>query len=212
MHLGGEVSGGGVQPLTVLGLFIGAEVEWALGWVHPPEAAESEGDLYDACGVLHFTNGVECQVFPPTPTGGGVSVWGDEGLVHWQWGAPEVSIGWDERGVRRRMEVQYEETAHPEFGYLHGALRSMIRAVRAETIEDLAVSGYDLCQAVEIAIALRESARLGHTPVLLPLANRTLRLEPVPYRWEGGSVTRGRYPDADGESLQNSPYRSPEGA
>ncbi|MDP6353815.1 MAG: Gfo/Idh/MocA family oxidoreductase, partial [Planctomycetota bacterium] len=50
MSLGNELSGGGVQPISVLRLLAGAEVESAVGWVHPPEAAESELDTCEVQG------------------------------------------------------------------------------------------------------------------------------------------------------------------
>ena len=209
-HLGGEVSGGGVQDLCVARLFVGAEVEWVMGWVQPLEAASAEHDQFDAWGLLHFTNGVQAMVFPPVEAGRGVRVWGADGLIHWNWGPPEVYVGFDEDGARLQVPAEYEPYDYAEFGYLTGALRSMISAAKGETVDDLAVSGYDLCQAVEIAIALRESARLGHAKVRLPLEDRSLRLEPVPYRWLGGEATRGRYPDDQGRRLDNSPYRQGE--
>ena len=41
-------------------------------------------------------------------------------------------------------------------------------------------------QALEVAIACKHSVRLGSVPVKLPLEDRSLRLYPSPYRWEGG--------------------------
>ena len=38
-------------------------------------------------------------------------------------------------------------------------------------------------KVLEIAIALRESHRRGHTPVRLPLKDRTLRMIPSPTRY-----------------------------
>ena len=47
-------------------------------------------------------------------------------------------------------------------------------------------TGDDLRHALEMSIAVRESARRGHAPVTLPLEDRSLSLHPVDYRWLGG--------------------------
>jgi len=54
------------------------------------------------------------------------------------------------------------------------------------------VTGHDLRQALEAAIASKLSAQLGSVPVKLPLKDRSLSLLPRPYRWIGGDET-GRY-------------------
>ena len=51
------------------------------------------------------------------------------------------------------------------------------------------ITGHDLRQALEVAIACQLSARLGNVPVRLPLEDRSLTLYPSPYRWLGGDVT-----------------------
>ena len=52
-----------------------------------------------------------------------------------------------------------------------------------------AISGHDLRQALEVAIASKLSAQLGSVPVKLPLKDRSLTLYPSPYRWSGGDTT-----------------------
>ena len=51
------------------------------------------------------------------------------------------------------------------------------------------ISGHDLRQALEAAIAARLSARRGSAPVELPLEDRSLALYPRLYRWEGGDAS-----------------------
>ncbi|SVB53481.1 uncharacterized protein METZ01_LOCUS206335, partial [marine metagenome] len=48
---------------------------------------------------------------------------------------------------------------------------------------------HDLRQALEVAIAARDSALYGNVPIALPLADRSRALCPSPYRWEGGDAT-----------------------
>ena len=55
-----------------------------------------------------------------------------------------------------------------------------------ETGSELAISGHDLRQALEVAIAATLSARWGSVPVKLPLEDRSLTLYPRPNRWLGG--------------------------
>ncbi len=50
----------------------------------------------------------------------------------------------------------------------------------------LAVSGYDLRQGLEVAIAAKLSAKLGSVPVKLPLKDRSLVMYPEQTRWLGG--------------------------
>jgi len=51
---------------------------------------------------------------------------------------------------------------------------------------ELAVSGHDLRQSLEVAIAAKYSALWGSVPLALPLKDRSLTLYPRPYRWLGG--------------------------
>lgn len=51
---------------------------------------------------------------------------------------------------------------------------------------ELYISGHDLRQSLEAAIAAKYSALWGSTPLKLPLENRSLTLYPRPYRWLGG--------------------------
>jgi hypothetical protein len=57
------------------------------------------------------------------------------------------------------------------------------------TGSELYISGHDLRQALEIAIACKLSAQLGDRSVKLPLEDRSLMLYPRPYRWLGGDAT-----------------------
>ena len=57
-----------------------------------------------------------------------------------------------------------------------------------DTGQDVADSGRGYHQALEIAIALKQSAECEHRRVSLPLADRSLRIVPHPYRLLGGDV------------------------
>jgi predicted dehydrogenase len=66
-----------------------------------------------------------------------------------------------------------------------GMVRSAAAIVESlETGEDLKLTtGDDLRKALEICIAMRESARLGRVPVSLPLEDRSLVMYPQNSRW-----------------------------
>lgn len=184
----GEISGGGCQHVSALRLLTGAEVEEVVAWATPEELLDSGSD-YGLKVNAHFrmTTGVECAVFSePTPYQG-ADIWTADSMVRWNWGPPELYRGWKADGARKRLHHDYAPYEWSQFGYLTGSIRSFLAAV--ETGSELAVSGHDLRQALEVAIAARESARLGTVPIRLPLQDRSLSLYPRPYRWSGGDVS-----------------------
>ena len=70
---------------------------------------------------------------------------------------------------------------------------------------EMALSGHDLRQSLEIAIAAKYSALWGSVPVKLPLADRSLTLYPHTYRWLGGDQSGNpqTVEEARSRSLQN---------
>ena len=206
----GEISGGGCQHLSVLRLFTHSEVEEVIAWANPPEALDRKDDHgLNINERFHLTSGIDCQVFGrinPDNTSGqktrvpsGVDLWTDDALVRWEWRAPKIFRGTDDQGARREIDPDYppfpwkdvlEKTPGLREGddYLVSSIRSFLRVVETGCGE-LWISGHDLKQALEIAIACKLSAQLGNLPVRLPLKDRSLALYPRPYRWLGGDVT-----------------------
>ena len=185
---GGEISGGGCQHISVLRLFADAEVDEVMAWGTPEEALAGDTDEgLIIHGRFHLTSGIECSVFgTPTPYRG-VEVWSENGLVRWDWAPPEIFQGYDEEGARVPIDPDYPPYRWSEFGYLTGSIRSFLAAVEQEG--ELWISGHDLRQALEVAIAAKHSAQRGSVPVRLPLEDRSLSLLPRPYRWLGGDAT-----------------------
>lgn len=185
---GGEISGGGCQHISVLRLFTDAEVDEVMAWGAPEEALAGDTDEgLSIHGRFHLTSGMECAVFGTATPYRGVDVWSEDALVRWDWAPPELFFGCDANGVRIRIEPKYEPYPWSEFGYLTGSIRSFLAAV--ETKSDLWISGHDLRQALEVAIAAKLSAQLGNVPVQLPLKERSLSLYPRAYRWLGGDAS-----------------------
>ena len=185
---GGEISGGGCQHISILRLFTDVEVREVIAWGSPPEALDAETDEgLIINGRFQLTNGLECSVFgTPTP-GRGVDVWTDACLVRWDWGPPEIFKDYDQHDNRIRLDPNYSPYPWSEFSYLTGSIRSFLAAVEGDGHPW--ITGADLRQALEVAIAAKLSATRNSVPVKLPLADRSLALYPRPYRWLGGDVT-----------------------
>lgn len=199
---------------SVLRHFTGAEVDRVISWCGPPGGLTEEatdGELQFRA-LFHLTSGLECPVFGEpgeAPEGGlpGVDVWTEDTLVRWNrhGGPPFIYQGKDSRGARRRIDPRYPPQPYREYlarnhdflnrlgyrgherDYLVGPIWSLIEAV--ETGKDPWISGHDLRQALEIAIACKRSSQLGNVPVSLPLEDRSLAFLPKPYRWLGGDVS-----------------------
>ena len=180
-----EISGGGCQQISVLRLLADAEIEEVVAWGTPQEVLDGptdEGLSID--GIFRLNNGIECPVFSGETPYRGVDVWSNDSLIRWNWGPPDIYSGFDAERRRVKVDHKYAPYRWSEFGYLTSAIRSFISAV--ETGSKLAVSGHDLRQALEVAIAAKYSAKWGNIPVKLPLEDRSLALYPRSYRWLGG--------------------------
>ncbi|MCY3552433.1 MAG: Gfo/Idh/MocA family oxidoreductase [Candidatus Poribacteria bacterium] len=185
---GGEISGGGCQHISVLRLFTNAEVEEVIAWGTPPEALNGETDEgLIINGRVYLSNGLECSVFGTPTSCRGVDVWTDECLVRWDWNPPEIFKDYDPHGNRIRLDPNYNPYPWSEFGYLTGSIRSFLSAVDGNG--DPWITGADLRQALEVAIAAKLSANRNSAPIKLPLEDRSLALYPRPYRWLGGDAT-----------------------
>ena len=197
-RFGGEISGGGCQHCSVLRLLTGSEVSEVMAWGNPPEALRSDTDEgLEINGLFKMRSGLEVLVFGKETSGRGVDVWTDDTLVRWDWGPPQLFRGNDAGGARREIDPNYpafpwqsvldHPVLRPTDNYLVASIRSFVDAVASGS--PLFVSGHDLRQALEIAIASKLSAQLGNQPVKLPLEDRSLLLYPRPYRWLGGDET-----------------------
>ncbi|MBM3458591.1 MAG: Gfo/Idh/MocA family oxidoreductase, partial [Armatimonadetes bacterium] len=202
LRLGRELSGGGVQGISILRLFLGCDAVTVQAWASAQQEAREETDLCTLHGWIEFENGIRCLVAPDGGEQRGLEVWGSRGAIRWDWGPPTWWSVPDAAGFRRPWPVEYSPYPYPELGYLGSALRSVIGVLRGEAALPLAISGEDLCIALEIALALKVSARRGGVPVRLPLQDRAQPLIPVPYRWLGGDTTGYRYPDGAGTALE----------
>ena len=187
-RFGGEISGGGCQHIAVLRLFTDAEVEEVVAWGTPEEAlnGETDEDLI-IHGHFQMTSGLSCQVFGTETPRRGVDVWTEDSLISWDWAPPTIYRGLDKSGNRLQIDPEYAPYEWDEFSYLTGSIRSFLAAVSGEG--EPWITGHDLRQSLEVAIACKQSALLSSAPVKLPLEDRSVSLFPRPYRWLGGDAS-----------------------
>ncbi len=182
---GGEISGGGCQHIAVLRLLAQAEISEVIAWGTPQEALEKDDDEgLIINGLFRLSNGLDCPVFGQLTPSRGVAVWSDDALVHWDWGPPTIYQGFDSSGTRIKVDRPYTPLQYPRFSYLGTSILSFIDVV--ENGGELSISGHDLRQSLEAAVAAKHSALRGSAPLKLPLEDRSLTLYPRPYRWLGG--------------------------
>ena len=187
-----EVSGGGCPPLTHLRAATGREVEWVEGWTLPPadgyRAPEADEITLDcpAYGRIGLSGGLVCEVPEPLTDKGvacRVSVTGENGQVYLQGPRPVFIVGTGARATPVFPDFLNEE---PGEG-MQLRVQSLLDAVESGASESVC-SGHDYRQALEIAIAFKLSAADGNRRIGLPLADRSHRIYPHPYRQHGGDA------------------------
>ena len=185
---GGEIVGGGCQHIAILRLLTRAEVTEIIAWGTPEEVLNSdrdEGLIINA--QFQLSNGLTCPVFGQETPYRGVQVWTDDALIRWDWAPPDIYQGFDENGARIKVERPFTPEEYPRFSYLGTTVQSFVDVVTNGG--ELAVSGHDLRQSLEVAIAAKYSALWGSVPLKLPLEDRSLTLYPKDYRWLGGDFS-----------------------
>ncbi len=183
---GGEISGGGCQHIAVLRLLAQAEITEVIAWGKPREALEADEDTgLIISGRFTMSTGIEVPVFGEDTPCRGVDVWTEDSLLRWDWDdVMDIYQGFDGKGVRVKSDRAFTPFAWLQYGYLASSILSFISAVEHGT--EMAISGHDLRQSLEAAIAAKYSALWGSIPLSLPLEDRSLTLYPRPYRWLGG--------------------------
>ena len=204
---GTQMSGGGCQNFSLIRLFADdAEVAWVTGWV-----AEDPMSDYDqgVAGYIRFTNGIEAFIHRRNNAKHGFEVLCERGVFFSDGALLQMYKTRD--GVEQplfsnleKMEGIFSETSvlHEGFGKMdkqgwefggprqHATIQSIVESLQLE-IEPRS-NGDNGRKVLEIAIALRESHRRGHEAVRLPLADRRLRIIPVPSRWLNKKEVYGR--------------------
>ena len=203
-NMGERISGGSVQSISAIRLFMNGDVQEVICWGNPAETINTNDDLMGSSGIFKMDNGITVPFYegniidatnPQTDlnTGEithrkmGLDVWTDDSLIRWFWDDVKFFKGFDEAGKRKVLDIEFTDWKWKEYGYLTSTIRSLINAV--ETGSELAISGHDLRQALEVAIAMKLSAQLGNVPVKLPLPDRSHTMIPADGRWLGKDLT-----------------------
>lgn len=187
-----EVAGGGCVSLSLLSLFTGMTPTWVEGfalppwddYVWPPETPDCQIDS-GVHGRVGLSGGVVCRI--PDPA------------VHKLMPYCPLSVTF-ERG--QLWVLNYRDpviisgqglTAMPLLIHGHreacGILvePAVARLVHAlETGEPVVCDGDDMRRAMEVAIALKQSAHDGNRRIDLPLTDRSARILPHAHRLHGG--------------------------
>lgn len=173
------LSHNGSHLIDTIRYFAGGNVEWVFGEMESDEAAAGENDLMGN-GYLAFDNGVRAYL-RGMPTGGAASwefdVIGSEGRIALRNNGQRAEYTMLTEGGRRGrpLPVQADFPLPP-----------VIEGIGIVVVKDL-IAGIEqgtkpLCseldghEALEVAVALRESHRRGGQRVDLPLADRSLRI------------------------------------
>ena len=172
------LSHNGSHAIDAMRYLVGGDVQWVFGEMESDEKAASEEDLMGN-GYLAFDNGVR-GFLRALPTG--IATWefdiiGAEGRVRSLANGLEIqSYRWVEGGPRNQglpARIPFPlPTSIPGMGL--AVVADLVRGI--ETGAPPRCSAEDGRKALEIAIALRESHRLGGRRVDLPLADRSLRI------------------------------------
>lgn len=188
-----EVSGAGCVQLTQMRAVTGCEVEWVEGYTLPPvegyRAPEADELTMDcpAYGRMGLSNGVVCEVPEPRTEGHTlcrVSVTGSAGKVYLQSPHNVYIIGQGAAASPVRPDFTEGEGRRWSMGPM---IQRLLDAVDSGALE-VPCSGHDYRQALEIAIAFKLSAANGNARIELPLADRSHKILPHPYRRLGGDV------------------------
>lgn len=192
----GEIWGANCQDLSVARMFANdADVDWVVGWVKGDPLDETDQAMG---GHIRFENDVECFIHMKAESRRGIEIITSKGMVFSDFDMFRV---W-------KLDNRFTET--PKLGNLvevpdaipvvalndmpyddHGwrypgnRMKASIQAI-VDCLEKGVppkCSGENMAKVLEIIVALRESHRSGHAPVRLPLEDRSLRVEPLPYRW-----------------------------
>lgn len=183
-----EVSGGGCVQLTMVRLLTGMEVSWVEGWTLPPESGwmpttEINNQEIDcpAYGQLGLSHDIVCQVSEPSKNDScRVSIKGEDGQVQITSSGPVITQGNDASVVTPK----FMDTPQPNV--FISAIERLMLAIDTES--EAMCSGHDYRQALEIAVALKQSAQANHQRIFLPVEDRSLGIIPHPYRLKGGDV------------------------
>jgi len=162
---------------------------------------------------VRFVNGIECFLHRRPSAKNGYEVLLEGGVIRSDMGYVSVwkKAGETDRHARTKLEKvegavsdthlyegsgTYDDEGWRVFPRQNATIQSMVDSLEQD-IEPRS-NGDNGRKVLEIAIALRESHRLGNVPVRLPLADRSLRMIPAASRFfsKKGQMGAERYAEA----------------
>lgn len=196
----------GCQWQPVVNLFAGdAEVEYVVGEVEGDAFSDEQALMKGVGGLIKFANGMDCYAHYRSGAKSGGEVVCERGVFSYDGHSfrlcptaeGELSGGAlieekPEVFASRDRSETYDDDGWllPTQQSLDAHVQSIVDALDHGT--EPRASGADMLRAMEITIALRESARRGHVPVALPLEDRELTVKPIPKRWDYKKELMGR--------------------
>ncbi len=176
---GCHISANGSHLLTALTMFAGGRAEWVVGEIEDDAALETDED-FSAHGLVGFPNGVR-GTFRTTANGPdewALDVTGSHGMIRFLRDAHETEF-WTLAdclpGQRRPAPVRrFFPPPGPRRPAGVGLIHNLMACIEGDSEPNC--NGEDAREALEIAIAVRESHRGGNSRVNLPLARRDLRI------------------------------------
>ena len=190
-----------------------SDVDFVIGWCSGDPNSDYEEDYGDGKqgygwlgGYIRFKNGIECfSGYRPERGLGwkGIEIVGTKGIM---FNPNNTGLGWqmfraaagaspksfadlqEVKGVFKPKKDDDEGRAYDDEGWRHpGEVMMHIVDEMYAYLEHGkpigASTGDDMRHALEIAIALRQSARQGNMPVKFPILDRTLAAYPEKSRW-----------------------------
>jgi len=183
-----EIAGGACPDIVMIRHIIDQEVKWVEGWALPeqrnwdfPDEAkpeERDGPMY---GRFGFDDDLVCEIPKPSEGVGRISIHGENGHVFLNGRCPALV---QSTGHNARLITPKFLEADADWHYIPGAVARVVEAF--DTRQTPPCNGHDYRQALEIAIAMKLSDKNDHQRIDLPLADRSGRVFPEPYRYHGG--------------------------
>ena len=174
------ISSNGSHLLTTLTMFTSDRAEWVVGEIEDDSALEIDND-FRGHGIIGFPNGVRAsfRTVPSGPDEWAFDINCSRGMIRLSQDAHETEL-WTvaEPLTGQRKSGELARRVFPPPGRRHAAGVNLLHNLTSciETGSDPNCTGEDAREALEIAIAVRESHRGGNTRVDLPLMQRNLRI------------------------------------
>lgn len=163
------------HTLGLFSLFAGAPAEWVFGFVGVDEVAASEGDI-PGSGFIHYENGVTAILNAQASSSG--DRWAldficERGKIVSRNAHADFELWSTHPESGDPIQLQYPNPWHPRSSMVD-AIEGVCRSI--ELGEERICPGEFGREALEIAIAIRESHRRGNVRLNLPLEDRSLRM------------------------------------